>query len=85
MTTQPLNSHCFHGATAHEAGLGMRAGVAFKLAELVRRVRERAAEEIRYRQALRELKRLDDRDLDDLAIGRADLPEIARRHARATG
>ena len=35
----------------------------------------------RYRRAPHELRRLDDRDLDDLGIGRADLPEMAWRHA----
>jgi hypothetical protein len=30
----------------------------------------------------RELRRLDDRDLDDLNLGRGDLPGLARRHAR---
>ena len=34
----------------------------------------------RYRQALHELNQLDDRDLDDLGIGRGDLPDLARRH-----
>src|SRR3954469_25533426 len=29
-----------------------------------------------------ELRRLDDRDLDDLDLGRGDLPGLARRHAR---
>ena len=34
----------------------------------------------------RGLRRLDDRDLDDLNLGRGDLPGLARRHAReATG
>lgn len=36
--------------------------------------------QLRYRQALVELGRLDDRDLDDLALDRADFPELARRH-----
>lgn len=36
---------------------------------------------LRYQQALVELGRLDDRDLDDLALDRADFPELARRHA----
>ena len=35
----------------------------------------------RYRQAMRELHRLDNRDLDELAIGRADFPALAERHA----
>jgi uncharacterized protein YjiS (DUF1127 family) len=39
-------------------------------------------ERIRYHRALRELRRLDDRDLDDLNLARIDLPELARRHAR---
>jgi uncharacterized protein YjiS (DUF1127 family) len=51
--------------------------------DLVRRLRERAGEEIRYRRTLRELQRLDERTLDDLALVRADLPEVARQHARA--
>ena len=37
----------------------------------------------RYRLALRELNRLDERDLDDLALGRGDLPGLAWRHALA--
>jgi uncharacterized protein YjiS (DUF1127 family) len=47
-----------------------------------RRVRARVGEEVRYRRALHELYRLDDRDLDDLNLGRGDLPGLARRHAR---
>ena len=50
--------------------------------QLARQARAWAGEELRYRQALRELRRLDDRDLDDLALGRADLPGLARQHAR---
>ena len=37
--------------------------------ELVRWIRERAGEEIRYRRTLRELRRIDERTLDDLALG----------------
>jgi uncharacterized protein YjiS (DUF1127 family) len=50
--------------------------------KLARQARAWAGEELRYRQDLRELQRLDDRDLDDLALGRADLPGLARQHAR---
>lgn len=46
------------------------------------RLKAAIAEELRYRSALRELSRLDDRDLDDLDLGRGDLPSLARRHAR---
>ena len=42
---------------------------------LWRGLRARVDEELGYRRALRELRRLDDRDLDDL-------PGLARRHAR---
>ena len=49
---------------------------------LWRGLRARVDEELRYHRALRELRRLDDRDLDDLNLGRGDLPGIARRHAR---
>ena len=47
-----------------------------------RKLRARVGEEVRYHLALRELRRLDDRDLDDLDLGRGDLPGLARRHAR---
>jgi uncharacterized protein YjiS (DUF1127 family) len=40
-----------------------------------------ARRRIRYRRALDELHRLDDRDLDDLNLARADFPELAWRHA----
>ena len=43
---------------------------------LARRVQERR----RYRQALRELNRLDGRDLGELGLGPADFPELAERH-----
>jgi uncharacterized protein YjiS (DUF1127 family) len=36
---------------------------------------------IRYHRALHELHGLDDRDLDDIDLARADFPELAWRHA----
>jgi uncharacterized protein YjiS (DUF1127 family) len=36
---------------------------------------------VRYERALRELRRIDARDLDDLNLGQADLPALAWRHA----
>src|SRR3954453_5618405 len=47
-----------------------------------RKLRARVGEEVRYHLALRELRRLADRDLDDLDLGRGALPGLARRHAR---
>jgi uncharacterized protein YjiS (DUF1127 family) len=47
-----------------------------------RKVRTRVGGEFRHRRALHALRRLDDRDLDDLDLGRGDLPGLARRHAR---
>ncbi len=47
-----------------------------------RRLRARVVEEVGYRRSMRVLRRLDDRDLDDLNLGRGDLPGLARRHAR---
>ena len=41
-------------------------------------------EEVVYLRALVELRRLDDRDLDDMNLGRGDLPGLARQHARAS-
>lgn len=38
-------------------------------------------EQLSYRRALNRLRQLDDADLDDIAIARADLPMLARRHA----
>jgi uncharacterized protein YjiS (DUF1127 family) len=40
-----------------------------------------ARQKIRYRRALNELHRLDDRDLDDLGIGRGDFQGLAKHHA----
>jgi uncharacterized protein YjiS (DUF1127 family) len=40
-----------------------------------------ARRRISYRRALNELHRLDDRDLDDLNLARANFPELAWRHA----
>ena len=40
-----------------------------------------ARQKIRYQRAMNELYRLDDRDLDDLAIARSDFPALAWRHA----
>ena len=59
---------------------GALATARFQLA--VPALRARLAEEWRFLRAWRELARLDDRDLDDLALGRADLPALARRHTR---
>jgi uncharacterized protein YjiS (DUF1127 family) len=36
--------------------------------------------QIRYRTAISKLRRLDNDDLDELGIGRADFPELAWRH-----
>ena len=40
-----------------------------------------ARQKIHYQRAMNELYRLDDRDLDDLAIARSDFPALAWRHA----
>lgn len=37
--------------------------------------------QLRYWRALHELRRLDNRDLDELEVGRADFPALAWRHA----
>jgi uncharacterized protein YjiS (DUF1127 family) len=46
-----------------------------------RQLRARCDEQLRYRRALHELHRLDDWELDDLDLARADLPGLAWRHA----
>jgi uncharacterized protein YjiS (DUF1127 family) len=58
-------------------------GVAGRPRRLWRNVTSRLREELRYRRALMTLNRLDDRDLDDLNLGRGDLSVLARRHVRA--
>ena len=40
-----------------------------------------ARQKIRYRRALLELHRLDNRDLDDIGLARVDFPALAWRHA----
>ena len=55
---------------------GDRAGM------LWRGLRARIVEEVLYRRSLRELRRLDNRTLDDIDVARVDFPGLARRHAR---
>lgn len=38
---------------------------------------------LRYRETVRELSRLTDRELDDLGISRWDIPLVARKHSAA--
>ena len=38
-------------------------------------------EQLRYHRALHELYQLDDSDLDDINVARADFPDLAWRHA----
>lgn len=38
---------------------------------------------VRYRQTVRELSKLSDRELDDLGISRWEIGAVARRHAAA--
>ena len=61
---------------------GPSGGNSSRAGMLWRGLRARVGEEVLYRRSLRELRRLDDRDLDDLDLGRGDLPGLARRHAR---
>jgi uncharacterized protein YjiS (DUF1127 family) len=85
MASQGLDSDRFDIAPASTRSADGRfrtwSSTASLLSDLASRMRQATHEEIRYRRAMRELRRLDDRDLDDLAIGRADLPGMARRHA----
>ncbi|CAN7460823.1 MULTISPECIES: DUF1127 domain-containing protein [Bosea] len=38
---------------------------------------------LRYRETVRELSRLTDRELDDLGLSRSDIQYVARTHATA--
>ena len=75
MNVQPVSPTALVAALAGPSD-GGRAGTPW------RGLRARVAEGVRDHRALRELRRLDDRDLDDLDLGRGDLPGLARRHAR---
>lgn len=55
------------------------------LGRFVLRAWSRGAAAIRFRRALRELNQLDDRELEELGLGRGDLPTLARRHVRSGG
>ena len=46
------------------------------------RARAHLDEKLRYRRALHELEQLDERELDDLDLARADLPALAWRIAK---
>ncbi len=60
----------------------LREAVGKRLAALVERLKRRLEEERRYRQTVRELMSLDDRELDDIGISRGRIREIARNLAR---
>ncbi len=68
-------------ATPATAGRPVAALPAF-LRELLARLQERLAEHRRYRQTVRELMSLTDRELDDIGIRRWQIREIARETAR---
>ncbi len=61
----------------------LREAVGRRLTALVERLKRRIEEERRYRQTVRELMSLDDRELDDIGISRARIRELARDLARA--
>ncbi len=61
----------------------LREAVGKRLAALVERLKRRLEEERRYRQTVRELMSLDDRELDDIGISRGRIREIARNLARS--
>jgi uncharacterized protein YjiS (DUF1127 family) len=77
MLTLALASTLLRSSRAHAPSERMVAAEG-PLDKLVRWTRE----QIRYRRALHELRRLDHADLDDLNLARVDLPELAWRHAR---
>ncbi len=70
------------GPAALIATLAGSRGDAGRGGGLWRRLRARVGEEVLYRRSLRELRRLDDRILDDIDVARVDFPGLARRHAR---
>lgn len=75
MTTRTLEPTPATGEIREEGALAALRG-------LVARIRERIEEERRYRQTLRELSSLSDRELDDIGIGRGQIREVAREAAR---
>jgi uncharacterized protein YjiS (DUF1127 family) len=77
MLTLALASTLLRSPEDHGHGARLAAAES-PLDKLVRWTRE----QIRYRRALHELRRLDHADLDDLNLARIDFPRLARRHAR---
>ena len=59
-----------------------RLAAALESVSLCGKIWRRVREEYRYRRTLWQLNNLDDRDLDDLALARSDLPALAWRHER---
>lgn len=45
-------------------------------------IRKRYSQWSKYRRTLRELRSLDDRELNDLGLGRGDIETVARRAVR---
>ena len=80
MNVELINPTSVLGLFASSAAAEPKAGHGLAPA-WARQVRARLDEKVRYRRALRELHRLDDRELDDLDLARADLPALARRRA----
>lgn len=56
-------------------------GFAAYISQLQHQLREHRRRQAAYRRTYDELIRLDDRDLADLGISRADIPDIAREAA----
>ena len=75
MNVQLVNPAALVATLAGTPGGGGRDG------GLWRELRAWVAEEVLYRRTLRELRRLDDRTLDDIDVARVDFPGLARRHA----
>ncbi len=73
------------GITFREPRRRSRVAEAFgrRVRALMERLARRIEEERRYRQTVRELMSLDDRELDDIGISRGRIREVARSLARS--
>ena len=67
-----------HGATGNSTGTARRAGTR-RNTPLIKTLTSKYVAWRRFRESVRELSRLSDRELNDLGIGRSDIVTVVRQ------
>ena len=67
-----------HGATGTSSGTARRAGTR-RNTPLIKTLTSKYVAWLRFRESVRELSRLSDRELNDLGIGRSDIVTVVRQ------